>query len=446
MLVNRLSTFLALGLLLYALPSRGQQATSMTLPQAIAYANTNSLDIRNAQISLADAGHRIAELRSSGLPQISASANYQRFLQVPVMVLPEAFVLLFETLGVPASREATFQLKNNFGAAINVESLIFDGSYITALKAASAYRDYVAKEVVMTQREVRNRVMDAYLPALFIQENIDLLDKNIANLESLYRETRELYKAGFAEQLDVDRLELSLVNLGVERENLQRQRAISIAALKYAINYPADQPLDVAEDIDGLLNDGLEAELLSDNLAPVRPEIDVIDMGIRLNELNIRVNKAGYLPTLSAFGTYQQNYQSNTREDGFWAPTAVVGVRLNVPIFDGMYKNAKIQRAKLDLETVRNQREDLARGIRLEVSTGRDSYLAARQRVTSQERNVKLAERIYETTKIKYKEGIGSSLEVTQAEQSLYTTQSNYIQALYDLLQAKMALTKALGR
>jgi len=176
-----------------------------------------------------------------------------------------------------------------------------------------------------------------------------------------------------------------------------------------------------------------------------RPEVALIDQAIRMSELNVKLNKAGYLPSLRAFGTVQQQYQGDDFETGFWAPAAFVGLNLNVPIFDGLNKKAKIQRARLELEKTRNQREELLRGIRLEVATAQTNYRSASERLERQQQNLELAERIYETAQIKYREGVGSSLEVTQAEQSLYSTQSNYMQALYDMLLAKERLEMALG-
>ena len=152
------------------------------------------------------------------------------------------------------------------------------------------------------------------------------------------------------------------------------------------------------------------------------------------------------MPSLRAFGNVQQQYQGENLKDGFWAPSSYVGLSLNVPIFDGLNKKAKVQRAELDLELARNQQKDLGRAIQLEVKNARTNYFNASKRLESQKKNLALAEHIYETTQVKYREGVGSSLETTQAEQSLYATQSNYIQALYDLLLAKARLDMAMGR
>jgi len=177
-----------------------------------------------------------------------------------------------------------------------------------------------------------------------------------------------------------------------------------------------------------------------------RPEVRVLELGINLNQLNVDLNKSGYLPSLAAFGSYQQSAQGNNLFDNpVWVPSAVVGLQLNVPIFDGFEKRAKINRAKLDLEEAMMQKTRLERAINLEVSNARTSYQNAMKRLDTRDKNMKLANRIYETTRIKYKEGVGSSLEISQAEQALYDAQQNYIQARYDLLVAKRALDKALG-
>lgn len=459
--------------LLSALPVLGQQqARQMSLDEAVQYALTESIKIKNARISIADAEQQIVERRAAGIPQLSGSVQYTHYLKVPRQPLPEGFDI-FNVFGqalavdlrpllsedTQAALDRAFQgangggndegiaffLKNNFTAGLNLDAMVFDGSYFVALQAAREFRTYTTIEFATQKREVENAVVEAYLPVLLIQENIGLLDKNISNLGKLLFETKELYKAGFAEQLDIDRQELSLANLGVERENLLRQKEVAMENLKFVMGYPLDEPLLVSDSLNEMLVDAGSDMLAGQVDLSRRPEYKLLDQAITMNELNIKLNRAGYLPSLRAFGTYQQQYQGDDLRNGFWAPSAFVGLSLNVPIFDGLDKKAKVQRAQLDLELARNQQRDLERGIALEVKNARTNYLNAGKRLDSQKKNLSLAERIYETTQVKYREGIGSSLEVTQAEQSLYSSQSNYMQALYDLLLAKARLDMALG-
>lgn len=419
----------------------------LTIDEAVAYAWGHTTAIKNAGLNIADAEQQIIERRATGLPSLSGSASYNRYLEIPVQVLPEQFVQLIQAVnpGEEVSPEASFLLKNNFTAGLSLDAMIFDGSYFAALKAAKVYRQYVQEEMLVEKRAVRNQVIDAYLPVLLVDENLEILDRNIENLEKLLFETRELYEAGFAEQLDIDRLELSLSNLEIEQENLEQQRTSAMNVLKFVLNFPMERELVLTEDLEKYA-ETVSGDALSGPInLEKRPEISLVNAGIELQDLNVEVNRQAFLPTLRGTVVYQQQYQGDNFSDGFWAPTSFVGLNLNVPIFDGFGKKATVERARLEREKVINQRQDLQQSIRMEVHNARIEYLNARRSLEGQSKNLGLARKIYETTQIKYREGVGSSLEINQAEQGLYQTQSNYLQSLYNLVTARFALNRALG-
>jgi outer membrane protein len=450
--------FILLALVVSAGFIQAQDRQAFSLEDAIDYALQNSLEIKNAQLNVADAKEQVVERRAIGLPQISAGANYQYFIDIPTQILPDfitpsVYGVLFQeglvepfNLSTGEGVAAQFGTKHNLTAGVDLSTLIFDGSYFIGLKAAKAYKKYSMEELESTRTNLRYQVVNAYLPTLLITENLRLLDQNISNVEKLLNETRALYKEGFVEQLDVDRLYLSFANLQTERDNLVRQQAVAINALKFTLGYPMDEPLEVTDKIEDLLEEAPAEDLEGPVNVAARPEYDVLNSSITLNELNVKLNRAGYLPSLAAFGSYQQSLLTNDLSNAEWFPTTVVGLRLNVPIFDGLNKKAKVQRAQIDLEQMQNQRRLFERSVSLEFENAKTNYLNAQQRLNSQEKNMELAQRIYDTTQIKYREGVGSSLELTQAEQSLYQSQQNYIQALYQLLEAKTALDKALGK
>ena len=198
----------------------GQQVVEMTLDKAVEYALSNSDDIKIAQLNIEDAEQRIFETRATGLPQINAEASFNRYLQRPVSVLPDAFVDASRgpdgELPEGFSRQISFVLKNQFQGSINLQTMVFDGSFFTGLRAASFYRSLVQDELSAKQQSIKNQVITAYLPIILLTENIKILDQNIVNIEKLRDETSALYIEGFVEQLDVDRLELTVANLIVE--------------------------------------------------------------------------------------------------------------------------------------------------------------------------------------------------------------------------------------
>jgi outer membrane protein len=245
----------------------------------------------------------------------------------------------------------------------------------------------------------------------------------------------------------VDRLELSLANLKTEINNIDRQKDLIYNVLKFSMNFPADQQIAVSDDINRLLIDVEPRDLNGKVNYSTRAEYRVVQQSQILQDLNVSYIKSTYYPNLVTFAQYQQTGQSGKIfQDNLWTDLGVVGLSVNVPLYSGGAKKAKLQRAKLDLEKSNNQMRSLERAIWMEVGNARVAYKNAVQRVTDQQKNLDLAQKIYNTTQIKYKEGVGSSLEITQAEQALFQSQQNVIQAKYELLLSKVDLDKALGK
>ena len=438
-------TFLTL-LLAFGLSAQEAAPPVYSLQNAVDFALLNSNTIRNARVDILDAEQNVRERLSTGLPNINGSLDYTRYLKVPVLPLPEAFAALNPDPNAPAPDGIAFQRKNNFVGGLSMSSMIFDGSFFVGLRAARASKQYFNLQLEQAERDIRSQVTQQYFPVLLLSTNLEILDSNLSNVQKLLRESKAQYEAGFVEQLDVDRLQLSLNNLQSNRENLVQQRENALRALKFTLNFPDDQELQVADDLEQLELDVDAAALAADIPYQQRAEVRLLDETLVLQDLNIELQKAAYLPRLDASAAAQYQYQGDSFSDGFWAPTVLVGVSAFIPIYDGGGRSARLQRARLDKEKVVNQRDDVVRGIALEVRNARGTFNTARQRLEVTRGNLDLARRIYETTQIKYREGVGSSIETVQAEQQLYESQANYLNALYDALVAKEDLYLALGR
>lgn len=443
--MNYLTRQLLLTVLLggvFGLHAQSEAPPVFSLDQAVAYAMNNSNTIRNAQVDILDAKQNVKEKLSTGLPDINGSLDYQHFLKVPVLPLPEAFAM-----GDPnAPTSIAFQLKNSFTAGLSARGMLFDGSFFVGLRAARSSREYFNLQLENTQRTVRSQVTQAYFPTLLLKTNIAILDKNISNLEKLKNEVAAQYEAGFVEQLDVDRLVLSLNNLRSQRDQVAQQAENALRALKFTLNYPIDEPLRVEDDLDKLETEIDVALLTSDIPFQARPEVRLLDKTIELQGLNEELQKAAYLPSFYASVAAQYQYQGDNLSDGFWAPTVALGLNASIPIYDFGGRTARVERAKLATQKVVNQRNDVQRSIQLEVLNARATFTANSDRLGVTKDNLELAQRIYDTTQIKYREGVGSSVEVVQAEQALYESQANYLNALYETLVAKEDLFLALGR
>jgi len=326
--------------------------------------------------------------------------------------------------------EASFVQKQSLGAQLDARMLLFDGSYLAALKAARLYRDFVDTGVAVTEQEIKNNVTKAYMNVLILDINKETIDNNISSLEKSLFEMREMYKEGFIEELDVDRLELSLSNLQTEMSKLLQVENLSKNLLKFQMDYPLDDQIELTEDLDSFIaKSKIDQVNLDDDMdLDNRPEILQIKKGIELQDINTESISKSNWPSLSAFANASETL---ARDDLFnsdlvgWLPSAVLGLNLDIPIYDGGLRKAQIEKS--------------------EVSNARLQYRNAKATVESRERSLQLAEKIFEKTQIKFKEGVGSSIELTQAESALFNEQSNYINALYDLLSAKVDLDIALG-
>ncbi len=471
-------------LLAFGAIGRAQNNQAMRLADCIQYALENHPDIKSAQLQLKDADWRVKENFATGLPQISAGVSYSGFLQrggLPSGALSfgggggsiDQNAPYYQTLDQALGNGGVDALGQFLGAAfasdpdskiffnpvhsvsgtLGVNQLIFNNSYLIGLRAAKYYRQYVDNQLAVARQTVRNTVTDAYLPALLISENLSILDKNIGNLEKLFSDTKAINKAGFAEQLDVDRLELSLSTLRSERGNLARQREIVVNALKFNMGMPVANEISLSDDVPTLLAASGDVDLTSPINFMARPEYLLLLKGRDLSNIQVDLYRKPWMPTVAGFAQWQPGYQggfgSKDSEDfnkWYYIPSAVAGVSVSLPIWDGGGSKAKKERAIISAQTVELQKQMLENAFSLELDGARKQYLNAQERVANQEKNLVLAQRIYDTTQTKYKSGIGSSFEITQSESALYSAQQGVLQARYDLLTAKVAIKKAMGQ
>lgn len=457
----------------------------MSLADCILFALENHPDAKTAQLQVKDADWRVKENFATGLPQISAGATYTGFIQrggLPSSALsfgggggsidPNApyFQTLEQRLGGSDGIDALgeflgaafasdpdskifFNPVHSVSGNVSANQLIFNNSYLIGLRAARYYRQYVDNQLAVVRQTVRNRVTDGYLPALLISENLSILDKNIGNLEKLFADTKAINKAGFAEQLDVDRLELSLSTLRSERGTLARQREIVVNALKFNMGMPVANEISLSDNTTTLLAASGDVDLTSPANFMARPEYLLLLKGRDLSGVQVDLFRKPWMPTVAGFVQWQPSYQggfgskgSDSFKDWYYISSAVAGVSVSIPIYDGGGAKAKKERALITAQTVDIQKQMLENAISLELDAARKQYLNAQERVASQEKNVALAQRIYDTTQTKYKAGVGSSFEITQSESGLYAAQQGLLQAQFDLLTAKTAIKKAMGQ
>lgn len=450
--MNRLSKFLlftsSLFLTFLGFHARGQ--SSFTLKEAIEYAMSNSVLVKNSKIDVEEARAKVGETRGLGLPQIDAQFQVIHNIEIQRVILENDPGPFFNpTLAQGAVVAFPFQLRNNGAATLNANQLLFDGSYLVGLKAANTYKQLSEKQLRQTREQVFENVQKAYYTALISKERAQLIRLNVARVDSFFRNTKALYDAGLAEKLDVDRLEVQLNNLLVEQDRFEALVMLSLNLLKFQMNYPLEQELILAEKLEEMQ---FNTSGLDDQVITYSSRIDyaILQTQRDLARLDMQNRQAAYLPKLYAFATYGFNPGASRLTNLFefdtrWIDYSFVGVQLRMNLFTGFTQKYRVQQARLAVQKAEQSFKLLESSILVETEQARINMRTAVKTLESQKRNVSLAEEVARVTKVKYKEGVGSSLEVTDAENALRQAQVNYFAAIYDALVADVDLKKAKG-
>jgi outer membrane protein len=478
MTINRYLLLLVFCLQLYAVQSQPESSgKAFTLDQCVSYALENSIGIKNANIDERIASAKVKETRGIGLPQVNGSVALRHNQKLPRFFATKQTVFGFSGLpeeeyanflpGVPDDAVVAspnfFQLKGSGDAGLSINQLLFNSSYLVGLKAANAYRDLSIRTSEQTQEEIIQKVTQAYYLCLINKDRVELYNNNIARVDTLLRNTTAQFENGLAESIDVDRTKVSLTNLTVERNTFIKLQEVALQALKLQMNYPMDQPLVLEGDIASIqLDESALSNYELDWDYTQRTDYRILEANRKLQTLNIKNKYAESMPSLSGFVDLGYSTQSpnisglfktntNISDNGLigpdkWYPYSAFGITLNIPLFSGLQRTYVIQQEKLEMMKIENNFIALKSGIDLEIKQAAANFLNAVESMKAQEQNQKLAENVARVTKIKYEEGVGSNLEVVQAETDLRESQINYYNAVYDALVAKLDLDKSYGK
>jgi outer membrane protein len=445
------------------------QSNSLTLEQCIDYALKNAVSIQNATLDEQSAIAKVRETAGMGLPQVSGTVSITHNQKLRRFFGTYSDQSFFFPEPIPGavngdvvSGQNFFQLKSAGDAGLTINQLIFNGSYFVGLQAAQSLKELSIRNTNQTRVQTVEAVTKAFYLALINRERIALFNSNIGRLDTLLRNTKALNANGFAESIDIDRLRVAYNNLMTERENFIALQTLSLELLKFQMNYPLNDPLELMADINSL-NPSVPLENYSTNWDyTARPDYQALEMNRKLQALNVKNFYAQSLPTVAAFANLGYATQSsnvggifktntNIEDTGIsgpdkWYGYSLFGVQMNVPIFGGLQLRHKIQQEKLALQKVDNSIRQFKTGVDLEIKNSVTTYANALRSAQAQKENMELAANVARVTKIKYEQGVGSNIEVLDAENTLKESQINYYNALYDALVAKVNLDKAYGK
>jgi outer membrane protein TolC len=420
------------------------QKYNFSIQDCINYAYVHQDSIVNAALDVKSAEYKVKETTGIGLPQVKGTASFQDYLKIPTTLLPG------EIFGQPAGTfiPVQFGVKYQSSFGINADQILFDGSYLVGLKASRTYKELSVKNHIRSQIEVNVGVTKAYYQVLVSNEQLRLINANLAQLKQQMDETVQQNKQGVVEKIDVDRITVQYNNLVTDRENTIRSLALNYQVLKFQMGMPIENPLSLRDKLEDIKLDDIAGLSGDTSFYHNRIEYSLAETGIALKQLDLKRQKSQYLPTLKLNASYTSSYQNNSFGNLYKMnfPSSYVGLTLEVPIFNGFQRLNQVKQSQIAVLKSQNDLENAKNGLKLQASQANVNYINGLQSLNNQKRNMNLAEDVLRVSKIKYQQGVGSSIEVTQAQTSLEDADNKYIQGLYDALISKVDLDKAYGR
>jgi outer membrane protein len=418
---------------------------SLSAKQAVDYALTNQASVRSAKLDELIQLAKNKEVSGMALPSLAGSGTYQHNPIVQKQLIDASN--FSDSVPKGTLVPFAFGLKFNVIGEVTLKQVLFDPSVLVALQARETLEQLASKSVQKSEIDVKVAVYKAYYNVLSARRGLQILGNNITNLEKLLGETQEIYKNGIAEKLDVDRLTVQLTNLRTEQTKLRNVTEVGLAALKYQMGMPIQQPVTLT---DTLTTEGIRNVTAVENFDySQRIEYQLLQTQRKAYEYDLKRYKLQKLPTLSLFGTGGVSRASdvfNYFDRQTWYGYVGYGVNLSFTIFSGLQRKRKEDQAFLQVKKAELNMENTKLGIDMEqaqsISNLRNNILT----LEAQEANMALAQEVYNTTQIKYREGVGSSLEMSTAENELLTAQNNYFTALYNAAVAKVDYLKAYGK
>ena len=451
-------SFLGLALTLSS-TTTAQEVQEFSLKEAQKYAVQNSYVIQNSGLDVEIAHKKVWETITIGLPQINGNAEYIKNIDaakspLPVAIIPKDF---WPELGIPDDTpvDATFPIsfaqKYNSSWGFSIDQLIFDGSYLVGIGSAKIYLQLAIQGKEKTEIEIKHGISQAYYMVLVAQENLAVMKENLGNSEKLLSDAKALYQNGFAEEQDVDQMQL--LTQKAENEILKAEREIRVAkmVLKFTMGVDVESEIELTDKLeqftDPLLNNS-ETNYGFD----FNSHIDYRMLGTQslISEKLLKLEKSAYLPKVNGFYSWNKtSFGDNAnlfKSSVPWFKSSILGVNITVPIFSAGQRISKVNQAKMEYEKSLNDQKQAVQSLQKDYLSAVADVESAVDQLKNDIDNKKLAARIHKKTTIKYNNGLISSTELSQTETQYIQSQGAWVGSVLQLLDAKINLEKAIGK
>lgn len=435
---------LTLALGLQTLQAQKAEAVQLNLQEARQFALEHNHQIRSSSLDVDKARYQVKESVSIGLPQMDVSVAYNDNIALPVQLVPGDF---FGEEGKEI--EVSFGTKYNAALSGTINQLIFSGSYIVGLQAAKTYLQQSQKQYNKSKINVIKSVSEAYFLVLATEEGIMVIDSTLQITRKLADETRLIFQNGFAEETDIDQLDLLIAELEVSKRDAETQLEIAKAYLKFHLGLQSEDEVAPKEQLTELVEDAaVKALLSSDFIVNNNIDFQILKNQQELALLQLKLEKSSYLPELSAFLNYQTQAQRQQwdffNQSGKWFGSAIFGVNMNIPIFSSGQRSSKVKQAQFDYQKTKVAEEELKTSLSIQYETTLNDLRNALENFENTRKNKAIAEKIFRRTGIKYREGMATSLDLLNTHNQYLSSQSQFINASLQVLNMSVSLESLL--
>jgi outer membrane protein len=414
---------------------------SLSLKEAQDYAIVNNKMVMTARADVQASKAAVWETIAAALPQVNASGSFTDNLKLMTTLLPGDF------FGKPGEKvPVTFGSQFNSSASVDASLLIFNAPLYIGIETTKLAQKLSEESLVKSELDTKESVSSAYFLILITQKSIELLDSNLTNLNETLKSTKAMYSAGMAEATDVDQMASNVTMVQNERSSLERTNELNYNLLRFQLGVSPATKITLTQTLEMIENE-LDIEAVISQSFDHTQNVDyrLVDGQEMMSALNLRSQKASVLPTIAGFYNYGTNGMGDQLSDLRWFQNSMAGLQVSIPIFAGGQRTASINKAQIYLDKARTTKEMVTDQLLLQEKQLRYNLVNANFQYLSQKENVDVSKRVYASTENKFRQGMASSLELTQANTLYLQAENNYLSALLNLLQTKVAFNKLLN-
>lgn len=417
---------------LFPFISHGQNKLTLDLEGAKKQALEYNKSLMNAGFAVEKSELALREAIANGLPQVNASADYSNSLGASISIRfnPE----------MPATE---IPIKPQSNIYLNVGQLLFSGNYIVGVQTAQLAKRLSEKSLKRTEIEVLSQVTDGYYLVLVSGRLLEIMEMNATNLQSLYEKMSAMEQVGVIEKTDVDQLFVQVNTMQNAVRSSKRQLELATNMLRLQLGVAVDTEIELSENLESMLDlASFEATLMRSFDLNGNIDYQLMQQQLLISEKMVDMQKANYLPTLSAF--YRYTYQI-LKPDFDMTPANMLGLQLNIPVFSSGVRNAQVKQASVDLKTMQNNQSLLSDQLMIQEKQLRFNYTNALETWQNQKNNVEVSRQVYQSLKHKYEQGMISGLDLVNADNNYLRAETDYISSVMQVLSAKVQLEKLYG-